>query len=193
MINPDTSASCDTVRLFIAAELSQDVKHELIRLQKSLEKSHVLVGTYPQPEAMHLTLKFIGDVHKDRVSEIQRLLHGISHKSLAAQLTVLMFFGNSRAPKILYVDVDCPQLEELVRMTDEVLKDFCEPVEREFKSHLTLVRVRHTIDSEGLLHWIGNTQVNPLPFAIDHFCLMQSKLDSAGPVHSIIERYALTA
>jgi 2'-5' RNA ligase len=181
------------VRLFIAVELPYDVKQELVRLQKIFQKSSVLVGTYPEPKVMHLTLKFIGDVPEQKVTGIQTILRGIQCKSMNAQLTLLMVFGNPRFPKVLYADVECPQLKELVHRLDDELKDFCVPEEREFKSHLTFARVRQTVDSDGLLELLDTTQINPLPFVINQFCLMQSKLTSAGPVHTTIECYDLSA
>lgn len=191
MIQAHTGPSQTMVRLFIAVGLPYDVKHELCRLQKSFKQSNVLVGTYPKPEAMHLTVKFIGDVQGTAVPEIQRALHGIKYKRLAARLSLLASFGNPHAPKVLFVDVDCPELANFVHMLDDVLIDFCEPEEREFKAHLTIVRVRKTIDTEGLLSLLDTIHVNPLSFSIDHFSLMQSKLNSSGPVHTTIARYEL--
>lgn len=181
------------LRLFIAVELPCDVKHELSRLQKICQKSSVLVGNYPKPEAMHLTLKFIGDVPESKVASIQSLLRGITCKSFQARLTLLMVFGNPRFPKVLYVDVESPLLKELVSQLDDVLKDFCTPEEREFKSHLTIVRVKQTLDSEGLLKLLEKTHVNPQSFVIDHFSLMKSELTSEGPIHTTVERYDFNA
>ena len=140
---------------------------------------------------MHLTLKFIGEVQGTAVPEIQRVLHSIRHKSLAAQLTSLSLFGNSRDPKVIYVDVDCPQLQNLAHILDDAFKDFCEPEKRAFKSHLTIIRVRKAIDSERFLQWLEQTYINPLPFVIDHLSLIESRLNSDGPVHTLIERYEL--
>ena len=177
------------VRLFVAAEIPIQIKHELSCLQKSVQESGFLAGTYPKPEAMHLTLKFIGDVSQDRVPAIQNVLRSIKYKSLEARLSTLAFFGNTRTPKIMYVDVDCPGLADLVRMMDDLLKDFCMPEEREFKSHLTIVRITQTIDSEGMLRMLDQMDVKKLSFSIDHFNLMQSRLNSEGPVPTTIERY----
>jgi 2'-5' RNA ligase len=180
-----------TVRLFIAVELPHDVKHELCRLQKNFQQKHLVVGTYPKSDAMHLTLKFIGGIPQEKVAEIQNKLRGIKFRSLAARLTQLMLFGNPRYPKVLYVDVDCPGLVELVHMLDDALVEFCAPEEREFKSHLTIVRVKQTLDSEALLALMDEMYVNPIGFTIDHFSLMQSELSGDGPQHATIERYGL--
>lgn len=191
MIQAHISTFEDQTRLFIASSIPYDVKHELIRLQNNLIESHVVVGTYPKQESMHLTLKFIGQVPADKVPDIQKRLQSITYKSMHAQLTLLMVFGNPQFPKVIYVDVDCSGLKEFVAILDENLKDFCKPEEREYKSHLTIVRIRQTLDSDGLLEWLDKTYVNTVPFPIDHFSLMQSALTGTGPVHTTIERYHL--
>ncbi len=191
MIQAHISIFEDQTRLFIASSIPYDVKHELIRLQKNLIASHVIVGTYPKQESMHLTLKFIGQVPANKVPDIQKRLQSITYRSMHAQLTLLMVFGNPQFPKVIYVDVACSGLKEFVAILDENLKDFCKPEEREYKSHLTIVRVRQTLDSDGLLEWLDKTHVNTVPFSIDHFSLMQSALTGAGPVHTTIERYHL--
>ena len=191
MIQASTSPSGNSVRLFIAVELPHDVKHELSRLQKIFEQRHLFVGSYPKPNVMHLTLKFIGDLPANRVPEIQKRLHGIRFNKLTAQLTKLALFGNPKTPKVLYVDIGCPGLIDLVHILDNALQDFCGSEEREFKGHLTVARVRQTIGGDALLQLINQTNVIPISFAIHHINLMQSKLNSEGPVHTIIERYEL--
>ncbi len=186
-----TSLTQKMVRLFIAVEIPSEVKLELTRLQEIIPHSHVLDGSYPKPDAMHLTLKFIGDVNPSQVAEIQMALRSIRFKNLEAQLTALALFGNPRTPKVLYVDVECPQLTDLVGELDNCLKDFCKPEEREFKSHLTVVRVRKTLNGDRILQILGQMDVNHLMFTIDHVNLVQSTLGSEGPVHTLIERYDL--
>ena len=178
-------------RLFVAVELPNDVKQELLRLEKIFQDSSLLIGNYPQSDAMHMTLKFIGNVPEEKITGIRQLLRGVVAKSMKAQLKLLKAFGNPRWPKVLYVDVDCPQLYSLVLRFDEVLTDFCAPEEREFKSHVTIARVKQTLDSDGLLKLLHATYVSPIVFSIDHFSLMKSELTSDGPIHTIVERYEL--
>jgi 2'-5' RNA ligase len=181
------------VRLFIAVELSHSIKHELSRIEKIFKKSSVVIGNYPQDAAMHLTLKFIGDEPPEKISTIQSCLRDITGQSMQAQLALLGVFGDPRYPKVLYIDVECPLLQEFVRRLDEALKDLCKPEERKFKGHLTIARVKQTLDSEGLLELLGKTYVNPLSFVIDHFILMKSELTSNCPIYTMVERYNLSA
>ena len=170
-----------------------ELKDELVRLQRQLNKCQVLTGTYPKPEAMHVTLKFIGEVPENQLSAVQSALKTIKTPIIFSQLTLLMVFGNPRFPKIIYVDMDSPQLADLAKKIEDSLRDISAPEEREFKPHLTLVRVKHISDSDKLLECLETLRVVPLSFSIEHFVLMQSVLDADGPMHTVVEQFDLTA
>lgn len=193
MIEHDKLVEPTTIRLFIAVQLPHQIKHELTRLQKQLTKCRVLTGTYPAPEAMHLTLKFLGDVPIGQVETIRSTLRSMNISVMTAQLTLLMVFGNPRFPKIIYVDIDCQQLVDVVAQIELALSDVCEPEQRAFKPHLTLVRVKHVLDSYKLLECLDTLHVNSLQFPVDHIVLMQSELKADGPVHTQIERFNFIA
>jgi len=179
----------DMIRLFIAVELPSYIKEEIMRLQKNLMGKRVLIGTYPKPDAMHLTLKFIGDVEQNEIPLIQQALRSVEGIRMHARITNLMFFGNFRFPKVVYVALECPDLQELVDAIDHALQELCAPEERNFKPHITLARVKEIIDYQACMDWIENTRVEPLSFDIESFVLMQSKRNSFGPIHILIERY----
>jgi 2'-5' RNA ligase len=179
----------DMIRLFIAVELPSYIKEEVIRLQKNLMDKRVLIGNYPKPDAMHLTLKFIGNVEQNKIPLIQQALRSVESMRMHARISSLMFFGNFRFPKVVYVALDCPELQALVGAIDNNLKKLCVPEEREFKPHVTITRVKEMIDYQTFVDWIENTRVEPLSFDIESFMLMQSKLNSSGPIYIPIERY----
>jgi 2'-5' RNA ligase len=182
-------ASEDMIRLFIAVELPSYIKEEIMRLQKDLMGKRVLIGTYPKPDAMHLTLKFIGDVEQNEIPLIQQALRSVEGIRMHARITNLMFFGNFRFPKVVYVALECPDLQKLVDAIDHTLRELCVSEERNFKPHITLARVKEMIDYQACMDWIENTRVEPLSFDIECFVLMQSKRNSSGPIHIPIERY----
>jgi len=182
-------ASGDMIRLFIAVELPSYIKEEVIRLQKNLMDKRVLIGNYPKPDAMHLTLKFIGNVERNKIPLIQQALRSVENTCMNIRIMSLMFFGNFRFPKVVYVALDCPELQELVDAIDNNLKELCVSEERDFKPHITITRVKEMIDYQTFVDWIENTRVEPLSFDIESFVLMQSKLNSSGPIYMPIERY----
>ena len=59
------------LRLFIAIELSPEVKQALGRLQADLKRRlPPKVVRWTDPDGIHLTLKFLGDTPEDRVQAV---------------------------------------------------------------------------------------------------------------------------
>ena len=152
-------------------------------------EKRVLIGNYPKSDVMHLTLKFIGNVERNEIPMIQQALCSVKSMRMHARLTSLMFFGNFRFPKVVYVALECPELQKLVDAIDHSLQELCVSEERNFKPHITLARVKEMIDYQACMDWIENTRVEPLSFDIESFVLMQSKRNSSGPIRMPIERY----
>ena len=62
------------MRLFVAIQLNEKVKHSLLSIQEKLRRLGVR-GNYTPPENLHLTLAFIGDYPKpDSVLEVLEIL-----------------------------------------------------------------------------------------------------------------------
>lgn len=179
----------DLVRLFVAVEIPHTVIIELKRLQKDLFKENILVGVYPKPEAMHMTLKFLGSVDREQIPLIVTALRSVSWSSMHAQLTLLMLFGSIQYPKVIYVYVDCPGLDTFVNKINQALSFWGPTEDRPFVPHLTIVRVKHLYDSDLLLQWLDQAYVNPLPFVIDRFGLKESVLTEQGPVYKSLEEF----
>ena len=178
-------------RLFIAVDLPESVIGQMIKIQHYFQKKALFEGRYPAPEAMHLTIKFIGEVPTNKVDHIQESLRTIKAVPMRCQLDSINFFGEPRYMKILYVSCSCPGLADLVHTMDELLSDIVPPESRDFSAHLTIARIKHVYDPEALLEAIELCPFEPAIFSIDSFVLKQSVLSSEGP-ESDIERYPLS-
>ena len=65
----------DSWRLFIAVEVPPDARRALERVQAELQREvpdHVV--RWVRPEGIHVTLKFLGDVPRGSIAEIQLAL-----------------------------------------------------------------------------------------------------------------------
>ena len=61
------------MRTFIAIELPDDIKRKLARLQTKLTRFDSALR-WTQPEHMHLTMRFIGDIDDHRIPGLCRAL-----------------------------------------------------------------------------------------------------------------------
>ena len=60
----------EQIRSFVAIELSDDVKSELDRLEARLKSGDAPRVKWVNPESVHLTLKFLGNIPADKVGKI---------------------------------------------------------------------------------------------------------------------------
>jgi len=179
-------------RLFIAVDLPESVIGQMVKIQHYFQKKDLFQGRYPAPEAMHLTIKFIGEVPSNKVEHIQNVLRTIKAAPMKCQLDAINFFGEPQYMKVLYVSCSYPGLADLVHTMDDLLSDIVPPESRDFAAHLTIARIKHVVDAQALLEAIELCPFEPVIFSIDSFVLKQSVLSSEGPEHSDIERYQLS-
>jgi len=132
------------VRLFVALDLPEAVRealHELIARLKPECRS----AKWVRPEAMHVTLKFIGEVDAARLDSIRVALATVdSAQPVDMHFRGLGFFPNERRPRVLWCGVQASaNLAELAADVDRALVPLGIAAEsREFVPHLTLARFR---------------------------------------------------
>lgn len=136
----------ETWRLFIAAELPEDVLKVIGRVQTDLKRT---LGTrslrWTRPEGIHLTLKFLGDTPSGRVDDLKAgLLKAVSgRKPFTLRVGGLGCFPNLDRPRVLWIGLsgDLPDLRFLQSAVEETIAPLGFPTEaRAFSPHLTLAR-----------------------------------------------------
>ncbi len=177
------------LRLFVSVELPQHVRGALGASLERLRSS--LRGPYRwvRPEGIHLTLRFLGDVEPERVTELTSAL-GAAVRPLQAfelRLDGTGVFPNARAPSVVWAGLggESAALTRLVAAVGIATAGVGDPAEsRPYTPHLTLGRVRGKLgrtDVEALaasLHEI--TYDGAAPFRVDGVSLMRSELGPGG-------------
>jgi len=137
----------ELIRSFIAIELPTTVKQELTTLEDLLKKRCPQVVRWVDPQNIHVTLKFLGDVDSDRVDEINMAIdeatQGMSPFHL--ELKDLGVFPNLNKVNIIWVDTkgDLDKLTYLQKQIESNMEQLGFAREdRDFTPHLTLGRVR---------------------------------------------------
>lgn len=136
-------------RLFVAVDPDERTRR---RLAKMLEALKGAVGrarwtaSFPRPENLHLTLKFLGTVEAARLPEIgQQIARVGSTDRFEIAFEGLGAFPSRSRPRILWVGVT-QGAEALKSLAEQVDRYFAEvgfePEGREFKPHLTLARLK---------------------------------------------------
>ncbi|MEZ4769695.1 MAG: RNA 2',3'-cyclic phosphodiesterase [Caldilineales bacterium] len=115
--------SAQSLRLFIAIELSPVVRSALSATQDDLRRLLPPKAVrWTNPEGIHLTLKFLGDMPAERVNAIAQAMAAAARSFAPFRFTVAGFgcFPNARRANVLWVGVpDVPKpLAGLQRATD---------------------------------------------------------------------------
>jgi len=127
------------MRLFVSVELPKEVKDHLYDIQKGVKEAKI---NWVAKKNLHLTLKFIGDVEEANLPKIQEALKKIASKKLKVKLSDIGFFPSKAKPKVIWLGLEPEdQIIKLQQKVDEALITLVIS-NQEFKSHLTLGRVK---------------------------------------------------
>jgi 2'-5' RNA ligase len=191
----------ETWRLFIAAELPEGALQAISAVQNDLKKRlPERALRWVRPEAIHLTLQFLGDVERDRVDDLSGALAraAADRRRIAAAIEGLGCFPNPRRPRVLWLGVagEIARLRLLQQAVEAETKPLGFPPEgRDFSPHLTLARVqRHAsrgdVDKVGA--YIGGSKIGRVAdFPVDGISLIRSQLRPSGAEYTQVAHVAL--
>jgi 2'-5' RNA ligase len=189
------------VRSFVAVDLGAPVKTQLGVLQHEL-KARTPAGAvrWVPPDAVHLTLKFLGDVPEERVGEIVAALQRVCGPLAPLSFSVAGAgcFPNLRRPNVVWVGVEDPSgaLRALQAAVEKALNPLGFPPEnRPFKPHLTLGRTQRNAPGEDLRavgERVGALAVGTLgQVDVREILLMRSDLLPGGARYTPLARILL--
>lgn len=189
------------LRLFVACELPSEMKAALTALQDALRRQGAPPVRWVRPGGIHLTLKFLGSVPAQRVTDICAALaptvDGI--RPLQLSLGSLGTFGGRRGARVVWVGVngDVERAARLQRRVEEALARLGFPTEeRAFSPHLTLARVPdHVGGAERERLWdLTKALAAPeaAPVTIREVSLMRSILGPGGAVYERLAAFPLS-
>jgi 2'-5' RNA ligase len=183
----------DVVRSFIAIHLPADVRAELTSLEDKLKARRHSFVKWVDPESMHLTLKFLGDVTVDSVPQIVESMSRVAMASAHFKLEVAGTgaFPNWQCPQVVWVGVggELDKLNALQKGLESALSPLGFPPEgRSFSAHLTLGRLRDRVTPDDRRRFADFAQrvefKASLAFEVGAIRLMKSQLTPDGPIYS---------
>ncbi|MBM3132253.1 MAG: RNA 2',3'-cyclic phosphodiesterase, partial [Chloroflexi bacterium] len=133
----------EEVRAFIAVELPAELKSELSRLIAKLRPGHERSVKWVDPEGIHLTLKFLGNVSTEKIVDITQAIESASTnvRPFSLEMDGLGAFPNLKLPRVAWVGVsgDIRIVTGLQKKIDESLVPLgFSPEAKAFSPHLTL-------------------------------------------------------
>ena len=180
------------MRVFVAIELSEKKKEHFLLVRKSLEKVDAEVR-WVKREAIHITLKFLGEVSKDKVEGIKnglkKTLPGFG--SFRIEIKGIGVFPHYGKPRIIWIGIE---KAEKLKQLHRVIEDVCfmsgfEKEKRDFVAHITLGRIRSLKKKNELIQKIK--ELDNFSFGeiiVKDVSLMESCLFSQGAKYICLEK-----
>jgi 2'-5' RNA ligase len=187
------------MRCFIAIDISEGIRKGMAKLQNELRgKADVGKGDvkWVDPNAMHLTLKFLGEIKAEQSVDVCKAAQDVAgkHRSFELDVEEVGHFGGTSA-RVLWVGagLNCGPLVQLHEDLEQQLESAGWPREgREFSAHLTLCRVRNAKAGTMLVQTIQpykDLKLGSMP--VDSLCVYQSELTPQGPIYTPLGNYKL--
>lgn len=189
------------IRAFVAIDLPDDLVKDVQNLIASLQDlpdSHLV--RWVKPQALHLTLAFLGNIDRDRIPEFAASLQKAAGSCVRfeCRLTDLGAFPNWRKARILHLGVDDPSsgLKRIQLQVQSALSPLgFQPDRRDFSPHLTLGRVRDRVSRKSLDELINQVQNSRIPafkpWMVQEIHFVQSDLLPSGPEYSRLGSFKL--
>jgi RNA 2',3'-cyclic 3'-phosphodiesterase len=192
----------ETLRLFVAIELADDVRRALDETMRALRRAGVPDDAvrWVRPEGVHLTLKFLGATPAARVPTISDALTGAVRGARRFELrpTGVGSFGGRPNLRVVWVGVggDSAALSALAARVESALAPLGFPTEqRPFAAHLTLARVRDgtpPAEREQIARALDGAHAPPYPVIhVERVSLMRSTLGRGGAVYDAVTVFPL--
>ena len=181
------------MRLFVAIELPEDIREELVAVEEKLK--NFFKAKWVAKDTIHLTLKFLGDVEEKMLEDIKKTVSEISQKNHRFDLTLKDTggFPNLEMPRVLWIGVEQGKkntMGVMEQLEKELTKFGIKPEKREKSPHITIGRVkglaqRDTKKKEDIHKLTYKSRV----FRADAVSLIQSVLTPSGAVYTVLGQY----
>ncbi|MDI6718362.1 MAG: RNA 2',3'-cyclic phosphodiesterase [Methanomicrobiales archaeon] len=173
------------VRTFVAVEISEEIRSRVQEAQRLLLQSQARL-TLVRPEAVHITLKFLGEIEHGEIEPVVQALSSIRFRSF--QISVDGVAGNPPSkPRVVWGIVrDGGECAALARQVEAVLEPLgIEKEGRPYRPHVTLARIRQF--DPTLLRQVKMLSTMALGCAtISALKLKKSTLTPDGPIYEDI-------
>ena len=174
------------MRLFIAIEIPEEIKDYIVKIQKNIDATTNKIK-FVNPNQIHLTLKFLGEVQPNIVENIKEELKKITFNPFSVYLDKIGVFPSESYIRVVWVGLNPEdKILDLQKNIDENLKKLFKK-EKDFKPHLTLARVKYIEDKKAFVDKLKKMNVENKKIDINSFKLIKSTLTPKGPIYEDLE------
>ena len=177
------------VRIFVAVEITGEIRKKLAEFQDELKKVDADVG-WVAPENLHITLKFIGHIDEEKIETVTGIIKdALTHiKPFDLRYAGVGTFPTEKNPRVIFADVIdtggvLAKIHE--RLDNQLMAVGVEHEDRKFEAHLTVGRIKTRRNVRRLIEHLNS--YNGFDFGSERVmqvALMKSELSPEGPIYT---------
>ncbi|MEA1993253.1 MAG: RNA 2',3'-cyclic phosphodiesterase [Euryarchaeota archaeon] len=183
------------MRSFVAVDLDESLRSKILDLQSRIGGKHMRIK-FVEPENLHFTLKFLGDVEKRKIDEIYKTLKRdvkgqapfeISLKGLGA-------FPSFSYSKVLWVGTENKNnpMTVIANKLNNDLTSLGFKKGKKFMPHLTIARIKGAKNKEKFLQILDGLKNETIGrMTVDTVVIKKSDLTPQGPIYSNLKEVQL--
>ncbi len=184
------------MRAFLAIEIEDYIKDNIDRTQQELKDIDAARINYVKSENIHLTLKFFGDIDKDKQEQISEIVKDCmdDYSQYTLKLVNIGAFRNINNPRVIWTGIKDKENRtvSLIKQLDEGFSKIGFKKEKNYTPHITIGRVKSLNNKKMLSDFLkehhktyfGKMQVKSI-------CLKSSILTPEGPIYNTEEEFML--
>ena len=184
------------IRTFIAIEIPSRIRDRIGRLQERL-RAVDSQASWVKPANIHLTLKFLGDISRDRIESAVSGVERACAKAAPFELEAngCGYFPSTRNPRVLWVGSRCDETNGLLGLHAgiefELFRAGFAKEKKPFSPHLTIARLRSPRNAREVAEQLQRIGFDPERFTVSEVIVMKSELNPSGSIYTPLAKIAL--
>jgi 2'-5' RNA ligase len=175
-------------RTFISINIKDsETLNNLRDTQRLLKSTGADIKTV-EPENIHFTLKFLGEIPDNKVPEVKEKINEISFNQITLKIEDVGVFPNLGRPRVIWAGVkgETNHLRQVFTELEETLEKIGFKKERRrFNPHLTIGRVRSGKNRAELVNELIKLQNTVYgEVKVSYISFMKSELTRHGPIYT---------
>lgn len=186
------------MRAFIAIDLPDDIKANLVAFQDELKGLNIFRAKFVEKENLHLALKFLGEISEADMDKISKILEELCKKQhvFGLSLKALGAFPSESYVRVLWIGIvkGDAEAKTLHNEIDKAIAGIgnLKPDTR-YVNHITLARVKAVMDKAKLKELFGKYKDKEFgSFEAKEIKLIKSTLTREGPVYEPVKEFKLS-
>ncbi len=179
------------VRTFVAVDLPGELNVKIAEIQSKFDDFKF---KFVDPALVHITMKFLGEIPEDKISDVSRALDNVKCEPFEAEIKKLGVFPKPKFTKVIWLGCE-GDFDKLYESIEQSLSSFeFEKNLYRFSAHATLARVKYLpkkkkSDFLELLEELKDVDVGTM--TVDSIKLKKSTLTPKGPIYETLHEVSL--